>query len=231
MNKYIIARKKFNNSNDYNTIIDWENYKTNDLILSDTNISINGNNKDKTIPVFQKIVENNINKEQIIYEDDKIIALIPMKNDKPDSELNLMSYCHFLLIPKRRIYNAVSLKITDLPLLLYMKYVGNKIMKTLLTSNYDSNKKLNNMSYKDLKYMGFNYNKNLRTGLGLSIKSAKQQYKSLQFSVHLSPKHSVSYLHIHCYIENLMLDTVDKNYYLSHVINYFYNLKNKIIIK
>lgn len=225
MNKYKKSIEYITNHPDYNNIIDWETYKTDQLIINDKKLKINGNNINKNIPVFQSIVENNnFNINNIIYNDDKIIILIPTCNDTPDSPLNLMSYCHFLIIPKIRIYNASTIQKKHLHLLQYMKDVGSNVMKSILVSKNNSNIPYDILTKKDFTYSDpFYIVKNFKIGLGLHYNSAKKIHKSIKFSVHLAPSHSIGYLHIHCYLHNLMLeyDDIRKNFPLKHILNYF----------
>lgn len=223
MNKYISSIEYIKNNPDYDNIKDWENYKTNELIINDKEIKINGTNKNKKVPIFQNIIENNIYTDNIIYEDDKILILIPTINDTKDSPLNLISYCHFLILPKIRIFNAATLNKGHIGLLKHMKRVANKVMKSILVSNNNSNEPYVILNSNDIKSDCFKLKKNFKTGLGLYYSSAKKIHKSINLSVHLAPYHSVSYLHVHCYLKDLMLkhEDLNKNYSFDNVLNYF----------
>jgi hypothetical protein len=108
-----------------------------------------------------------------------------------------MSFVHLLAVPKERIYNAVSLRRTDTPLLFHMK---NQVIEWMNSYNFRS--KLANML--TIKYIPRLPTKNLCKVFVEKLEHFIEHTsgKDLDFYFHVDPNHSVGHLHMHC----LMMD-------------------------
>ena len=92
-----------------------------------------------------------------------------------------MSYVHFLIIPKHRIYNAVTLTKADVPMLQRMHQKGIEMLNSEALHQFY----------------------NVGRDLDLSPELIKDSVSHLCFFVHVHPRHSVGHLHIHCCLKNL----------------------------
>jgi hypothetical protein len=82
-------------------------------------------------PIFTMMVEGQIKPERIFYEDEDLL-IIPNRAShqrSKDGTSAAMSYVHFLIIPKRRIYNAVSLQPEHIKIL---DAIGDKAAEVLM---------------------------------------------------------------------------------------------------
>jgi hypothetical protein len=137
-----------------------------------------------TEPIFTHFIERPLDKPRAdlrFYEDDEMVIFPNNKGHSRSSEgaAAAMSYVHLLIIPKRRIYNAVSLQLSDLPLLRSMQQRATAALKTRMVLDYY------------LKERDFD------------LSEAAIDPRFLEFYVHLHPKHSVGHLHIHAVLVNL----------------------------
>lgn len=99
--------------------------------------------------VFQEIVEKDGIAPSVLYQDAHVIVMVPADPNKffdqphrlqPVSfkrggESGRSSLAHVLVIPKRRIYNAITLTKADTPLVLYMDAVGRRVLVALVAAD------------------------------------------------------------------------------------------------
>jgi len=147
------------------------------------------------------------NSMTIFYEDDEMLAFPNNRTglQAVDGSRAAMSYVHFLIIPKRRIYNAVTLVPEDLPLLLRMERQGQRLLGNPALHEYYANQK--------------------------EVELSPQLFSQdkLAMFVHCHPDHSVGHLHIHCCLTNLWTkngrELSHKNIGLRDVINHIRDVK------
>jgi len=136
-------------------------------------------------PIFTLFVEEpaKFKPEVIFFEDDEMMMFPNIKSHRrsEDGTAAAMSYVHYLIIPKRRIYNAVSLGPADIPLLTRMMKRGMLALQDATVRKY----------YNDSRDMDFD----------ASVFDKGMEHLGLFVQVH--PKHSVGHLHIHCCLTNL----------------------------
>jgi hypothetical protein len=104
-----------------------------------------------------------------------------------------------LAIPKKRIYNAVSLRSADAPLIRRMvEKAKEALMKDIAQQYY--------IGHKDFD-------------LSADVLDPRQ----LEFFVHCHPKHSVGHLHVHCCLKNLWTTNgnllASKNMPVRYILN------------
>jgi diadenosine tetraphosphate (Ap4A) HIT family hydrolase len=142
-------------------------------------------------PIFTLFVEGGGPKPgQIFYEDDEMMIFPNVKEatrqlqkakDKGqgDGSAASMSYVHMLAIPKKRIYNAVSLKQKDAALVRRMMEKAKAALADAKTQEYYINQK------------------------DLDLSTTVFDVSQLEFFMHCHPSHSVGHLHLHCCMRNL----------------------------
>jgi hypothetical protein len=165
-------------------------------------------------PIFTLFVEGGGPKPgQIFYEDDEMMIFPNVKEhtrqlqkakDKncthrdTEGETASMSYVHMLAIPKKRIYNAVSLKQKDAALVRRMMEKAKVALVDAKTQEYY-------LKQKDLD-------------LSTNVFDVSQ----LEFFMHCHPSHSVGHLHLHCCMRNLWTLNgsilSEKNMLVRHVL-------------
>jgi hypothetical protein len=192
--------------------------------------------------IFQLFVEKKIKLDTLIYEDAHIMVFLPAGRYNDTTPLNrnptsihkaggsaIMSHIHILIIPKKRIYNAVTLNTSHIKLLEHIKIISTKIVSAMLTADsFSETGEIIPLSkpfgVKNINALQLGYTKYIPGGMDLDINTAKKFIKSIKHSVHIYPNHSVPYLHIHCYISDLKTRNgklIDhKNYPLNKVIEY-----------
>lgn len=170
---------------------------------------------------FQICLENLNNPEAkfkfttILEETEDYIVIIPAgfrskdtSNETVDSinppcvrvgeESSLMSLVHVLVIPKQRIYNAVTLTKEHLPLVLKMKNAAIRAVKKLWQGD-------SNMKYSKDWMLSGKYAKNptefhrINTNDMYRHFNLKARYNESKIATtfHLNPNHSVGWLHMH----------------------------------
>ena len=135
---------------------------------------------------------------------------------------SLMSICHVLVIPKHvRIYNAVTLRKKHLRLLSEMEELGATALTKLVKGTTDIPGSIRwqlvqtgNISMSDGTHINStleqgDFSENCRDSFhGLSdgrFKEIQEQSLShMKFSFHLNKMASIGYLHMHCYLGNLL---------------------------
>ena len=137
-------------------------------------------------------------------------------------ESALMCLCHVLVVPKNvRIYNAVTLKKTHIRLLSEMEELGATALKTLVEGTADvpgsirwqltqsGEIEMSDGPIKSVALEADDFAESCRDSFkGLSDGRFEQiQEESLgkmKFSFHLGDMASIGYLHMHCYLGNLL---------------------------
>lgn len=134
----------------------------------------------------------------------------------------LMSLCHVLIVPKNtRIYNAVTLKKTQLRLLSEMEELGGNALKKLIEGTADTpgsirwqlkqsgtipineTTLLHSVSLDPLDFA--EECRDSFTGLsdGRFQEIQEESLRNMRFSFHMGDMASIGYLHMHCYLGNL----------------------------
>ena len=111
---------------------------------------------------------------------------------KMDGEAAAMSKVHFLVIPKRRVYNLVSLTKADLPLLKEMQERAKMVYESELVKEYYDSAGPQDHLIADFKSM--------REGKHPDSRFTEVGF--LKFFLHPHPLHSVGQLHMHCCLFN-----------------------------
>ena len=137
-------------------------------------------------------------------------------------ESALMSLCHVLVVPKNvRIYNAVTLRKTHLRLLSEMEELGSIALQKLIEGTADEPGSIrwqltqsgeitmDDDTIEDVSLDADDFTEGSRDSFkGLSDGRFEQiQEESLanmKFSFHLNDMASIGYLHMHCYLGNLL---------------------------
>ena len=162
-------------------------------------------------PIFTEFASETakMRPELVFYEDDEMMIFpnnkehtrkkqVRKDRGSTQGESAAMSYVHMLAIPKRRIYNAVSLTRDDAPLLRRMMEKAKEALMKPEAQNYY-------LEHKDFD-------------LSADVLDAEQ----MGFFVHCHPSHSVGHLHVHCCLRNLWTKNgallATKNLLLRHVI-------------
>jgi hypothetical protein len=136
----------------------------------------------------------------IFYEDHEMLIFPNIKGHQRsnDGMAAAMSYVHMILIPRERIYNAVTLRREHIPLLLRMCDQARALIQRTEVREY---------------YLE-------QRDLDLSPEILDPQY--LDFFVHCHPTHSIGHLHIHACLKNLWTNNgshlASKNMPLQEVI-------------
>jgi diadenosine tetraphosphate (Ap4A) HIT family hydrolase len=113
-----------------------------------------------------------------------------------------MSFVHLLVLPKRHIYNAVSLQSTDIPLLHEMAegvrtFVADQANRTAIATRIKAQIGRNAM---------FKGNPELEELLEADIEkyvADGDAPSNVEFYFHVHPNHSVGYLHMHAIAGNM----------------------------
>lgn len=261
--QFIELRKKIKDplNNDlyklYQSVKKWENYK----IVKPLGWKIDREdtcNEYNTITIFQKYVEykkyRSVIEKYLVYEDKKIMVFTPHDKDGIKSNNYLKSSeikdinsskIHYLAIPKKRLWNIVTIKKSDIPLLEHCQNVLKKLIKLALRSNNSENNENNEILNEKTLYNHYNNmndcNKkriSMLHGQNISEYDSKLYHENnIETSVHIFPMATVYWLHIHGYVKSL--NTIKNNvfYYkqlrLDKIIKYLknekYNNKKKTI--
>ena len=142
-------------------------------------------------------------------------------------ESSLMSLCHVLVVPKNvRIYNAVTLRKTHLRLLSEMEEIGSIALQKLIEGTADEpgsirwqlkqsgELAMDNDTIKDIALEADDFTEGSRDSFkGLSDgrfeKIQEESLRKMKFSFHLNDMAPIGYLHMHCYLGNLLTNTYD----------------------
>jgi hypothetical protein len=181
------------------------------------------------IPFFTEIVEstNLLLRSIILKEYNDFIFILNEKSpyEELDGSTCGMSFLHFFVIPKKRIYNAVTLKYNDYNLIKNMKeesikyfnnnkkllfnYIYNIINKGLINLKEDNKIKMINKIEEHIKLY------NISSG------------DDLEFYFHPHPYHSVGHLHMHVVLKNIRTNYKHdwKNISSDHILNFLFQNK------
>ena len=233
-----------------NEIIAWENGEKDTL-----SANIKGILPQSCKPVFQICMENLVNKNcnglkftTILEKTDDYLVIVPAgfkpSNESDNATVNsmnppsvrlggnasLMAIVHLLVIPTKRIYNGITVKKEDIPLLRAMQQAGKFWYKVLcnkdssitysknwiLEGNYLINGKGKGIIQKD------DMSKSVYTDLNKKIEDI-----DIETTFHLYPNQSIGWLHMHIFSKVLATTGYDlhgyKNVPVSDIIN---NLQN-----
>lgn len=159
------------------------------------------------IPIFTKFAEKKINGFTPLSENENAMlilnAALPYRAlSKPEDNAG-MSYVHIMAIPKKRIYNAITLKYDDIALLNSMKelvinYLKDKnnrrkvgeIVRGNVTQKLDTTQLIEQNQEDYTKFISDDFD-----------------FNNLQFVFHVHPYPSVGHLHMH-----VLLPTLRTNY-------------------
>ena len=137
-------------------------------------------------------------------------------------ESALMSLCHVLVVPKNvRIYNAVTLRKTHLRLLSEMEELGSIALQKLIEGTADEPGSIrwhltqsgeiamDDDTIEDVTLDSDDFTEGSRDSFkGLSdgrFEDIKEEsLANMKFSFHLNDMASIGYLHMHCYLGNLL---------------------------
>eukprot|EP00834_Sanchytrium_tribonematis_P004850 NODE_261_length_11439_cov_1.285538.p4 type:complete len:236 gc:universal NODE_261_length_11439_cov_1.285538:9990-10697(+) len=156
------------------------------------------------LPIFTQYLETHKVK-YILYQNDHFTIIL---NDKSpyytgqNHKLAARSYAQLLLLPNARIYNAVTLNHTHLPLLYRMMDTAHRIF-SLKRNRLRTAQKMRKIAY--------------NTGNNLQLFKDEHIFitdnlitKKLKYYVHVHPTLSVGHLHIHGIFENLKHGSKDE---------------------
>jgi len=116
----------------------------------------------------------------------------------------LMSLAHALVIPRRRIYNAVTLTAEDAPLIKHLEAVGRAVVAALLRADGRTARQTVEplaavpSSLEELEAAAY-----LPGGLCLGSECAAQLATATATTFHVHPMQSVGWLHMHAYCDAL----------------------------
>lgn len=221
-----------NNHEFKRAVNNWENYKTENIGINNPDLSI-----------FQKYVEKGLKNNKLIYEDKLIQCFFPGPQHSPpyvwsdnikkvdNIKTVRHSKVHFLVIPKKRIFNIISMKKKHIPLLKYMNKIGIMIAKIILRANNFTQCSRNKFrddwcSFPPMNKEGLVKTYNLLTnhikcydgyhvvdpklvpyipsGQNLQSTISEEYFDShINGYFHLYPLNSVDWLHLHIQVDNL----------------------------
>jgi diadenosine tetraphosphate (Ap4A) HIT family hydrolase len=166
-------------------------------------------------PIFTLFVEADGSPKpaMVFYEDDEMLIFPNIKehtrqlqkaadktgrNADTDGETAAMSYVHMLAIPKKRIYNAVTLTQQDVPLVQRIMVKAAEVLQESRTIDYYLRQR------------------------DLDLSEAVFDVTQLEFFLHCHPSQSVGHLHVHCCLRNLWTKNgailAKKNMLVRHVL-------------
>jgi Scavenger mRNA decapping enzyme C-term binding len=157
-------------------------------------------------PVFTWLYDNN---KPHLYQDNDFTlflnASFPYISQYPPDKATAsgMSLVHMLACPNERVYNAVSLLPSDVPLIQRMKAKVEELMDQDYNPNDPTNFKNICLTALDEKMTG-----KVPSDLTDEYAKDKEAFKNtkgsqMRFYFHIHPNHSVGHLHMHCLQNNL----------------------------
>jgi hypothetical protein len=168
------------------------------------------------VPIFAQLTESGAPN---VYADDKFVLYLNACSPYPElDERAGMSFVHLLACPRERIYNAVSLRPTDVPLLEHMRDTVNTLMHDrefrmkvlpLVRDKIIPLVRGDGAPFPDL-------DKRL---VAHCIAFAKGEF-TMTYNFHKDPHHSVGQLHMHCNQVELWTNTAfdEKNTPLDELV-------------
>ena len=181
----------------------------------------------KDLPLFTKFVENKIGNPLYITKDFTIFlnAQAPYKEayNNDDKHLAGMSFVHLLVIPTKRIYNAVTLKNSDIPLLQSMRLGASSFIQKP-ENRKEIVKRIENIlsKNKNKTIMDNKFNKHATAFINDNLFNIND----FEFYFHPHPCHSVGHLHMHALLSGKTheyrtnYDHDDKSVSVKTVIDY-----------
>lgn len=256
MSEYQIKRNNLENNRDHWEEIEaWEDGETNKMFCNVPGMFSNTN-----MPVFQLCFDPNntkFNFTTILEETEEYIVIVPagyMSEETPtykmanppvcriDKDRALMSLVHVLVIPKKRIYSALTLKKSDIPLIETMQNVADKWVRYLtmadstvpfskqwvleggMSANPDNIEKFK-ITPKDMSLVN-----NSRATYDCPVLHADHIPVATTF--HLN--HSVGWLHMHGFANNLLTSGYDvhfeKNVPVDTILNELNNIPDDLYV-
>lgn len=221
LDAYLKLRSQF--ENDQNNLIELDKFvNKKEAIYSGNNLI----GMDDGLPIYTKLVENICDNNKILlYENDEFIFILNEKSpyEELEKESCAMSFIHFIGIPKRRIYNIVTIENDDLNLIKNMKEIAikyfennkNKILREIFNLIYCKIKKLNISDTLKL-----DINMRLQFDTSITINSSG---KDLEFTVNPHPYNDIGHLYMNCYLNTTRTNMVNdwKNLSVDIILNTF----------
>ena len=168
---------------------------------------IHGFMSDSSVPLFFHWIDNNITHPNTLLDNSTCVIIRPDPSTSyaEFGRRSRVAFDHILVIPKQRLYNAVTLKRGDIPLIISMIDYGKEVL-------YDNYKNALFKSAND--YLIFLALVSGQTIEQVSIKDVRNhatiknnQQQKIHHCVHVFPDHSVGQFHIHMWTHGL--DTVN----------------------
>ena len=245
-----IYEKFYTNSEIVECVKQWENGESDTMVVNDKPIhGVLNNGK----PVFQIMPYKKFEDGgTMLFETENHRVIIPggFRRGPTYNTMNpvkysigglsaLMSLCHVLIIPKRRIYNAITLKREHIRMISEMEELGATALTKLIEGSTDMVGSIRwqfiqrgTIKLDDDKEYSVELEKeDFMDSCGESFKrlsegemeSILEESKSqMKFSFHLGKKASVGYLHMHAYLGNFLTkayEEMEKNERKNHSIN------------
>jgi len=126
----------------------------------------------------------------------------------------LMSHAHLLIVPRRRIYNAVTLKESDVALVRHMEKVGRAAVRALLRADgRTEHKTVETLEHVPTTLEELASATYLPGGLGMSMGCAARLATDISTTFHVYPQQSIGWLHMHAFCGSLLtrgFDSMDE---------------------
>jgi len=126
------------------------------------------------------------------------------------SHAALMSHAHLLVIPRKRIYNAVTLTEADATLIRHLEAVGRAAVRALLHADGRTAAKtvepLADVPSTLPELAAVSY---LPGGLGLSSSCARLAAQRIATTFHVYPQQSIGWLHMHAFCSGVLTRAFD----------------------
>jgi hypothetical protein len=150
----------------------------------------------KGVPaVFTRMIETGAPN---LYEDESFVLYLNKSLPYPDMDDNSgMAFVHLLACPKERIYNAATLRSSDMCLLEHMRdSVEN------LVNIPEFREKVILKIQEKMPYINDRFSKDVQKFMFYT------DGFDMEFYFHIHPYHSVGHLHMHCITGNIRTNTV-----------------------
>lgn len=225
----------------------WERYETDTLPTDLVGVLPKGK------PIYQLLFERN-NFPTLLEDCGTHIVIVPggykpstpyyeqlnstINNVNPPSvrlggSSSLMSLVHVLVIPKKRIYNAMTITDDDTQLIKDMRQSGIKWALRLANGNKNQKYSLKWLLSGKLSEDVYDINKyDMSFDLDTNIKNINKHFKQddIEVSFHMYPNNSVGWLHMHVWIPELATSGYDLHGHKNHNYNDIKKIKYYIKI-
>ncbi len=122
----------------------------------------------------------------------------------------LMSHAHVLIIPRRRIYNAVTLKESDVSLVRHMATVGRAAVRALLQADGRTvQKTVEPLQAVPTTLEELTASQYLPGGLGMSADCSTRLAQDICTTFHVYPQQSIGWLHMHAFCGAMLTRNFD----------------------